>query len=174
MHGIVRIMAIVESLMEAPREDVFAVLADGWTYSDWVVGTAHIRAVEHDWPAAGTRLHHKAGPWPFSIRDYTLSVRCEPPKLLVLRPGLRPFGEATVTFTLEEYSPDRTVVGIHEDFERGPLMWLRTKIGDLVLHQRNRESLRRLGDIAFRRSHPGEGHTVHEEAPTSVVREHVS
>lgn len=159
--------------MEARREDVFSVLADGWTYSDWVVGTAHIRAVDPEWPKPGTKLHHKTGPWPFSMRDSTLSVRCEPPKLLVLRPRLRPLGEATVTFTLEEHGPDRTLVGVHEDFERGPLRWIRTKISDIALHHRNRESLRRLGDVAFRRSHPGEGHTVHEDAPTRVVRDRV-
>ena len=39
---------------------------------------------------------------------------------------------------------------MHEDFERGPLKWVRNKLNDLVLHQRNVESLRRLADIAER------------------------
>src|SRR5690606_23262165 len=54
-------MADVELRVPAPPERVEAVLADGWTYSDWVVGTAHIRDVDSDWPAPGSRIHHKAG-----------------------------------------------------------------------------------------------------------------
>jgi hypothetical protein len=163
-------MAIVESTVEASRDDVFAVLADGWTYSDWVVGTAHIRAVDEGWPQAGTALHHTAGPWPLSLRDRTVSVRCEPPSLLVLAPHLWPLGQAKVTITLEEQGPGRTLVGVHEDFERGPLRWLRTAINDLALHYRNRESLRRLGDLARRRSSPEDGETVQERSPPSEAR----
>jgi uncharacterized protein YndB with AHSA1/START domain len=166
-------MAIVESTVAAPREDVFAVLADGWTYSDWVVGTAHIRAVDADWPKPGAVLHHKAGPWPVSVRDRTVSVRCEPPSLLVMSPHLWPLGEATVTITLEEVEPGRTLVGIHEDFERGPLRWLRTRVNDLALHYRNRESLRRLGDLARRRADPREGETATNSPRPSDVRRQV-
>ena len=166
-------MAIVESTIEADRKDVFAVLADGWTYSDWVVGTAHIRAVDPGWPRPGAVLHHTAGPWPLSLRDRTVSVRCEPPGLLVLAPHLWPLGEATVTITLEEQGPGRTLVGVHEDFERGPLRWLRTALNDLALHHRNRESLRRLGDLARQRAVPEEGETTRDQAPPSVVRDHV-
>jgi uncharacterized protein YndB with AHSA1/START domain len=166
-------MAIVEATIEAPRNDVFAVLADGWTYSDWVVGTAHVRAVDRGWPSAGTVLHHNAGPWPLSVHDRTESVRCEPPGLLVLAPHLWPLGQATVTITLEEQGPGRTLVGVHEDFERGPLRWARTALNDLALHYRNRESLRRLGDLARRRAEPGEGETTRNSAPRSAVRRQV-
>jgi hypothetical protein len=150
-------MAFVERSMSAPRTDVFAVLADGWAYSDWVVGTAHVRAVGERWPWPGAVLHHSAGPWPLSFNDRTVSVRCEPPELLVLSPHLWPLGEATVTLTLAEDGPDRTVVVLHEDFEKGPLRWLRTRVNDLALHYRNHESLRRLEDLAIRRTQPPGG-----------------
>src|SRR5688572_16986329 len=93
-------MAEVELTASAPPEKVYAVLADGWTYSDWVVGTAHIRDVDPDWPAPGSRIHHKAGPWPLHLRDRTVAVEREPGSRLVLRPHLWPLGEATVTITL--------------------------------------------------------------------------
>jgi hypothetical protein len=150
--------------MAAPRADVFAVLTDGWAYSDWVVGTAHVRAVDERWPSPGAVLHHSAGPWPVSVNDRTVSVRCEPPGLLVLSPHLWPLGEATVTLTLSEEGPDRTRVMLHEDFERGPLLWLRTRINDLALHYRNRESLRRLEDLAIRRTEPPEKATLRSAA----------
>jgi hypothetical protein len=39
-----------EYVINTTPDRVFAILADGWTYSDWVVGTAHIRDVDRDYP----------------------------------------------------------------------------------------------------------------------------
>jgi len=145
-------MAYVEQSIGTSPEAVYAVLADGWTYSDWVVGTAHIRAVDDGWPAPGTRIHHKAGPWPMSLRDKTVSVVAESPTLLVLEPHMWPLGRARVSIHLTEVEPGMTKVRMAEDFEAGPLRWVRTKVNDLLLHHRNRESLRRLKDLAIRRA----------------------
>ncbi|RIV30216.1 SRPBCC family protein [Micromonospora radicis] len=147
-------MAIVERVVEAPVEQVWAVLADGWTYSDWVVGTAHMRNVDDGWPRVGARLHHRAGPWPFSLEDSSLVLACEPERKLVLRVKLWPAGEAVVVFTLEPIDADTTRVLLGEDFTAGPLRWLRNKLNDLVLHMRNEETLDRLSDIARRQKNP--------------------
>jgi len=144
-------MAVTERTIAAPPERVFAVLADGWTYSDWVVGTAHIRDVDPGWPAAGSRIHHKAGPWPLSLHDETRVISADPPHRLVLKVKLWPLGEATATFTLTADPSGGTRVALVEDFDRGPLHWLRTKANDLLMHGRNREALRRLADIVERR-----------------------
>jgi uncharacterized protein YndB with AHSA1/START domain len=144
-------MAQVERVIPAPPEQVFAVLADGWTYSDWVVGTAHIRDVDPGWPAVGTKIHHKAGPWPISIRDESTSLACEPPRLLLLKVKIWPFGSAHVRFDLAPVGTDATRVIMSEEFAEGPLHWINTKINDVVLHQRNVEGLRRLADFAVRR-----------------------
>jgi uncharacterized protein YndB with AHSA1/START domain len=143
-------VAIVEKVIEARPEQVWAVLADGWTYSDWVVGTVHVRDVDDAWPRVGSQLHHKAGPWPFSLQDSSTILACEPPRRLVIRAGLWPAGEAIVVFTLEPVGTGATRVRIGEDFAAGPLRWVRNKVNDLVLHQRNKETLTRLADIAKR------------------------
>jgi uncharacterized protein YndB with AHSA1/START domain len=143
-------VATVRHTIQAPPERVFAVLADGWTYSDWVVGTAHIRDVDPTWPAPGSRLHHKAGPWPLSLQDSSTVVACEPNRTLTLTVGLWPLGEGTVRFQLEPVGGAVTRLEMHEHFHAGPLQWLRNKINDLVLHRRNVETLRRLADIAER------------------------
>jgi hypothetical protein len=143
-------VAIVERTVHAPSDRVFAVLADGWTYSDWVVGTAHIRDVDPTWPAPGSKLHHKAGPWPFSLHDSSTVVSVVPNKELSLKVGLWPLGQACVRITLTSMAPAVTKVTLEEEFEAGPLLFLRNKINDLVLHRRNVESLRRLADIATR------------------------
>ena len=136
--------------MPAPVDRVFAVLADGWTYSDWVVGTVHIRDVDDTWPAPGSQLHHKAGPWPFSLQDSSTVVAMVPDRELTLKAGLWPLGQACVRILLEPLGSSATRVTIEEDFEAGPLLAVRNKINDLLLHRRNIESLRRLSDIATR------------------------
>ncbi|WP_405434180.1 SRPBCC family protein [Micromonospora sp. NBC_00617] len=137
-------------MIGASPQQVFDVLADGWTYSDWVVGTAHMRDVDDAWPRVGSQLHHRTGPWPFSLQDASTVLACEPPHRLVLRAGLWPAGEAIVTFTLEPVDGSATRVRLGEDFAAGPLRWVRNKANDLVLHLRNRETLDRLSDIATR------------------------
>ncbi|BCY13775.1 SRPBCC family protein [Actinoplanes sp. L3-i22] len=140
-------MATVTRTVQASPARVFAVLADGWTYSDWVVGTSHIRDVEESWPAPGSKLHHKAGPWPLSLHDSSTVLACVPGRELKIRAGLWPLGEAVVDIVLEPEFDGGTRVVMREDFEAGPLRWVRNKINDLALHQRNVEALRRLADI---------------------------
>ena len=137
-------------IIEATPQRVFSVLADGWTYSDWVVGTVHIRDVDPGWPAVGTHLYHKAGPWPLSLHDKSTVLAMEPDRLLTLRAGLWPLGEATVHLELEAAGPSATKVTMFEEFAKGPLRLIQSKLNDLVLHRRNIESLRRLADIATR------------------------
>jgi len=146
------IVAVVQRVIPAPPDQVFAVLANGWSYSDWVVGTVHIRDVDEHWPQSGARLHHTAGPWPLSLSDTSTVISCQPGDELTLRAGLWPLGEATIVFRLAPTPGNGTRVTIAESFTGGPLHWIRTKLDDLVLHHRNRETLRRLSDIATRQT----------------------
>jgi hypothetical protein len=137
--------------MDVEADRVFAVLADGWSYSDWVVGTAHIRDVDADWPAPGAEIHHKAGPWPVSVKDRSTSLECQPGRSLVLKVHLWPMGAGKVRIVLDQLGPTTTRVTLYEQFTEGPLLGMRNKVNDLLLHYRNRESLRRLEDLATRR-----------------------
>jgi uncharacterized protein YndB with AHSA1/START domain len=153
-------VSITVRIVDASPERVFAVLADGWTYSDWVVGTSHIRDVDARWPEPGSKLHHKAGPWPFSLHDSSTVTEMTRDRHLNLQAGLWPLGEANIDLRLEPAGPDRTRVIMREDFERGPLRGLRNGLHNVVLHRRNIEALRRLADIAERRQsarHPQVG-----------------
>jgi uncharacterized protein YndB with AHSA1/START domain len=141
---------VVKRVIETTPDRVFAVLADGWTYSDWVVGTVHIRDVDRGWPAVGTKLHHKAGPWPVSLHDTSTVIAVEPDRRLTLCAGLWPLGEATVHLELRPVGANATEVTMFEEFAGGPLRLIQSKLNDIVLHRRNKESLRRLADIATR------------------------
>jgi uncharacterized protein YndB with AHSA1/START domain len=145
-------MAEVEYVIRTTPEQVFAVLADGWCYSDWVVGTAHIRDVDPAFPAAGSRLRHKSGPWPVSIKDESVVLECEPPYLLVLKVRTWPAGAGIVRLMLTVEGAGATRVTMAEQFVEGPLRWIRSGIDGIVLHRRNSESLRRLADLALNRT----------------------
>jgi uncharacterized protein YndB with AHSA1/START domain len=141
-------MAELTQIVATSPERVWAVLADGWTYSDWVVGTAHIRSVDPSWPEPGSRIHHKTGPWPVSMHDTTVALSGDAPHTLRLRPRTWPLGEAEVHITLTEIDPDRTRITFAEDFQAGPLRRIPSRLRDFAINLRNRESLRRLADLA--------------------------
>ena len=94
-------MATTSRVIDAAPDAVFAVLANGWTYGQWVVGTSHVRAVDPHWPEAGSRLHHAVGIWPLVVRDHTEVQECQPGRHLRLLARGWPLGEAEVDITLE-------------------------------------------------------------------------
>src|SRR6185437_6763489 len=86
----------------ATRQRVWDVLADGWTYSGWVVGNSRIRAVDSNWPAPGTRILHSIGAWPALLNDETVVESCDIGYELVLLAKVRPAAQARITMRLED------------------------------------------------------------------------
>ena len=147
-------MVEVSLTVRASREQVFAILADGWSFSAWVVGASHIRRVDEGWPQVGSRIHHSVGPWPLMVHDVTAVRAVEPPRLLELHARLWPIGAALVRLELDEPEPGVTVIRMYERAIRGPASLLPTRAQATVLVPRNRESLRRLADITVGRQPP--------------------
>jgi uncharacterized protein YndB with AHSA1/START domain len=131
-------------------ERVFAVLADGWSYAGWVVGAAHIREVDAGWPGTGTRIHHSVGGWPLAVQDVTTVLDVDPPRMLELEARLWPVGAARIRLDLAERH-DGTAITMREQAVKGPPALLPKQVQSLYLTPRNRESLRRLADLAVRK-----------------------
>jgi hypothetical protein len=142
-------MASVSCHIDAEPDAVFAVLAEGWFYSNWVVGTSHVTAVETAWPAAGSRLHHASGIWPLVARDETVVGQVETDRILVLTARGRLFGQARVVIELAE-DAGGTAVRMHETPVAGPGKWLHNPVTDVLLTRRNTESLARLTALVER------------------------
>lgn len=138
----------VSRSVAAPAEAVWDVLGDGWLYATWVVGASRVRAVDLDWPQAGTRLHHSVGLWPALISDSTVSERCEPPYHLVLTARGWPVGEARVEIEVVPDGPGTCTVSIAEDASAGPGRLVPLPVRQLMILPRNREALRRLALLA--------------------------
>ena len=136
-----------EILIAAPRERVFAVLADPVSYADWVVGAKQVRDAQGDWPAVGSRIHHFIGAGPVTIDDSTEVVECEPPERLVLRARLGPLGDFEVVLRLDDVQGDVTKVTMLEGPVEG-ISRFAGPAGDAFGHLRNALSLARLKDLA--------------------------
>jgi uncharacterized protein YndB with AHSA1/START domain len=144
-------MATVDCSIAATPAEVFAVLADGWFYSNWVVGTSHMRAVEAEWPERGSRLFHATGVWPVVVRDESVVEQADPARRFVLTVRGWPLGEARVAIDLAD-DGEGTRVTMCETPTSGPGRWLHNPISEALLTRRNTESLARLTALVERRT----------------------
>jgi hypothetical protein len=129
------------------RQRVWAVLADGWTYSGWVVGNSRIRAVSSNWPAPGARILHSIGTWPAVIDDETVVESCITGEELVLLAKIRPAAEARITMQLSDISGGCRVA-MTEVAVSVPLRWIPDSMQLMGVAPRNRECTWRLAMIA--------------------------
>ena len=136
----------------ASRQRVWEVLADGWTYSGWVVGNSRIRAVDTNWPAPGARILHSIGTWPAVIDDETVVESCETGSALVLLAKVSPAAHARITLQLEDLPDGRCRVAMREVAVNAPLRWIPDSAQLLGVAPRNRECTWRLAKIAERQS----------------------
>jgi uncharacterized protein YndB with AHSA1/START domain len=132
--------------IDAPPQAVWDVLADGWLYPLWVVGATRMRAVEDEWPAVGSRIHHSAGVWPVVVNDNTEVIEAEPLKRMRLRAKGWPLGEADVVIELEAVGAS-TRVTITEDAAQGPGRLVPAVVRAPLLKWRNTETLNRLAYV---------------------------
>ncbi|MCG5433925.1 SRPBCC family protein [Mycobacterium sp. MYCO198283] len=134
----------------ASRAQVWDVLADGWTYSQWVVGNSRMRAVDANWPAPGSKIKHSVGVWPLLLNDETTVEKCVPRSELVLLAKGRPFGEARITLKLTDL-PDG---GCRIEMTEVPVSGIGRLVPDRLalagVYPRNRESTWRLAALAER------------------------
>lgn len=170
-------MATVDCYIAATPSQVFAVLSDGWYYSDWVVGTSHVRAVDEHWSTVGSRIHHAAGVWPLAMHDETVVDQVDPERLLVLTARGRPLGQARVVITLtaersgtrdhDAGNPDsRTGTLAAQPRHRGPAHSAQHRIADPA--QRTRRAA-----YAARRLTPTAGaHELGPERPAGALPTH--
>jgi hypothetical protein len=134
----------------ATRQRVWDVLADGWTYSQWVVGNSRMRAVDSDWPRSGATIEHSLGAWPVLLDDVTVVEESVPLERLVLLAKGRPFGKARITLRLFDIEAGCRVE-MAEVPVGAPLGWLPKRLALAAAVPRNRECTRRLASLAEHR-----------------------
>ncbi|TXR55105.1 SRPBCC family protein [Quadrisphaera setariae] len=149
-------MSVRERWVAAPPEAVWELLADGWSYADFVVGSAHVRRVDPGWPRPGTRLHPVVGAWPLLRRGSTTSEEADAPHRLVLTARSWPLGGARVVFDLVPRDGG-TLVRLTEDAVEGPGRLVPRLLRTPLIGARNTETLSRLEALVVGRSASGRG-----------------
>lgn len=144
-------MVTVTRAARCTPDAVLRVLADGWSYSTWVVGTARIRAVDPVWPEPGTRILHSVGLWPALLDDETVVRAWDPERSIDLQARGWPAGEARVLIEVEP-AGDGCRIRVTEDANKGPGTLVPRPLRSAVIGPRNVETLRRLALIAERRT----------------------
>ena len=140
-------MASVTSMdMQVSPARVFETLIDARAYERWLVGCKRIRAVDRSWPSLGSRFHHEVGVGPLSIKDSTRVVELEEGRELLLEARARPAGIAAVRISVEP-NGDGSTVTMAEEVRSGPSKMIPKPITDVMVHARNKESLRRLKNL---------------------------
>ena len=134
----------------ATRQQVWDVIADGWTYSQWVVGNSRMRAVDPAWPNVGSTIEHSIGVWPLLLDDITVVEECRPSEQLVLLAKGRRFGKARITLRLTDIDGGCRVE-MAEVPVGAPMGWIPKRLALAAAVPRNRECTWRLAVLAERR-----------------------
>jgi hypothetical protein len=144
-------VAVLNALIERSPEDVWAVLEDGHSYADWVVGTRKIHEVDEHWPAVGSMIHYSVGIGPITLDDKTTVRRVEPKRELELEAKAGWLGSARIAFELRPWG-DNTLLIIDEHPLSGLGARWHNALVEVLLRARNRHMLRRLTDAVKQRS----------------------
>ncbi|MDK1475838.1 SRPBCC family protein [Streptomyces sp. 549] len=142
-------MAVRHHLIHASPDAVWAVLADGSRYCEWVVGTSGSRPMDGDWPQVGSEIEYTVtlGPWTASNR--TVVRRHEPPHHLELEADSGWLGTARIALEIRPWG-EETLVILDEHPLRGPGGRLHNTAVDAVAQVRHRTMLARLAQAVER------------------------
>jgi NAD(P)-dependent dehydrogenase (short-subunit alcohol dehydrogenase family)/uncharacterized protein YndB with AHSA1/START domain len=133
--------------IRATPVEVFAVLSDPQRYPEWVVGAAGIRDQDGEFPAVGSRFHHKVGSWPIGLKDYTEVLESDPPRRLLLKAKARPLGTATIELQMRGREAGTEVLMEEVPGDRLTSLVAANPVADQLLRVRNAEALARLKRI---------------------------
>jgi uncharacterized protein YndB with AHSA1/START domain len=148
-------MAIVNVVIERPREQVWDVLSDGYAFKDWVMGTQDVRDVDANWPEVGSAIQYSFGWGPLTLKGRTVVRQVEPGHRLGLEADAGLLGTARIVIELDDWGGD-TVVVLDEHPLRGPSYLLHNTVTDAVLLLRGRPMVQKLAKLVERR-HPRAG-----------------
>jgi uncharacterized protein YndB with AHSA1/START domain len=143
-------MPLHNVLIPASPAAVWDVLADPYSYSDWVVGTRDISSADLSWPAVSSVLRYQAGIGPLRFEGHSIVRDVNPPCHLELEAdaGLM---AARVSMSVKPWG-DGALAIVEEHWIRGPSVLLDNPLIDLALNIRNRWMVRNLASVVERRN----------------------
>lgn len=143
-------MALHNIIVRAHPKDVWEVLADPYSYDQWVMGTKRIVYADSDWPAPGSAFDYEAGLGPLGFRGQTVVREAEEPSRLEMEADAKLLA-ARVAISVKPWGDDSLVV-LEERWIRGSYLLLENPVVDLALNIRNRVMVKHLAREVQRRS----------------------
>ncbi|CAM5436082.1 MULTISPECIES: SRPBCC family protein [Streptomyces] len=149
-------MAVRHQLIKRHPDTVWAVLADGGRYQDWVVGPYRSQPCEGVWPELGSTISYSVHLGPWSLSGRTVVRRCEPPKELELEVDSGALGTARIAVEIRPWGEHALVI-MDEHPLQGPGGLLHNTVLDALFQLRHRSMLKRLARVVESRPRqPGE------------------
>ncbi|MFI0242153.1 SRPBCC family protein [Streptomyces sp. NPDC016845] len=139
-------MARRHRMIKASPAAVWAVLADGSKYADWVVGTESSEPVRGQWPEVGASLRYEVQLGPVHLTNETVVRYREEGSLLELEAKAGPLGTARISLQLRPWGDD-CLVTVDEHPLNGAAGALHNFGLEAVIQLRHRAMLARLAHV---------------------------
>ncbi|MFF8103197.1 SRPBCC family protein [Streptomyces sp. NPDC014986] len=139
-------MAVRHRLIRTSPHTVWAVLADGTRYAEWVVGTSSSEPVSGHWPQLGAALRYEVRFGPLRLSNNTVVRRCVPDQILELEAEAGPIGTARVAIETRPWG-DHCLVIVDEHPLRGAGGLVHNVAVEALIQIRHRAMLARLARI---------------------------
>ncbi|MFH9862068.1 SRPBCC family protein [Streptomyces sp. NPDC017202] len=139
-------MAVRHRLIKTSPRRVWAVLADGDRYADWVVGTAESTPVRGRWPQVGAEIGYEVRIGPVRLNNRTVVRRCEEGTALELEARAGALGTARIALELRPWG-EHCLVIVDEHPLQGVGGALHNAGVEALIQLRHRAMLARLAEV---------------------------
>ncbi|MFH8394466.1 SRPBCC family protein [Streptomyces sp. NPDC018036] len=139
-------MAVRHRLIKRKPSDVWAVLADGTRYADWVVGTAVSRPVRGQWPEVQAAINYEIRFGRFTLTNETVVRACTEGRELELEAQAGPLGTARIAIEVRPWG-EHSLVIIDEHPLQGAGNLLHNAGVEALIQIRHRAMLARLAKV---------------------------
>ncbi|CAL9650144.1 SRPBCC family protein [Streptomyces sp. Tu 3180] len=139
-------MAVRHRLIHTSPQTVWAVLADGSRYAEWVVGTSSSEPVRGQWPQLGAAIRYEVRLGPARLSNETVVRRCEPGEALELEAKAGPLGTARVAIEVRPWG-EECLVFVDEHPLQGAGGTMHNVAVDVLIQLRHRAMLARLAKL---------------------------
>ncbi|MFG1665111.1 SRPBCC family protein [Streptomyces sp. Y7] len=139
-------MAVRHRLIHASPSTVWAVLADGRRYAQWVVGTSRSRPARGQWPHLDSAIRYEVRIGPFQLVNETVVRRHEEGVCLELEAHAGALGTARIFIELRPWG-EQCLVIVDEHPLQGAGGRLHNVGFEPLIHLRHRAMLARLARL---------------------------
>ncbi|MEU9917393.1 SRPBCC family protein [Streptomyces sp. NPDC051001] len=139
-------MAVRHRLIKVSPSAVWAVLADGHRYAEWVVGTSHSEPVRGQWPHLDAAIRFQVPLGPLKLVNETVVRRCEEGVALELEAHAGPLGTARIAIELRPWG-EHCLVIVDEHPLQGAGGRLHNAGFEALIQMRHRTMLARLARL---------------------------